>query len=99
MEKRTEFPALEARKSYLERQHYEASQQANDAMRAGKVESGPMLWIAAIRDELDELTYVLRVLGSPSTRIDVAGHTLLIAFGALALIMLAQLAILAMVGR
>ena len=99
MEKRTEFPALEARKSDLEHQHYEAQRQANDAVYAGKSDSGLMQWLTSIRAELDELKYVLRVLGSPSNRIDVTGHTLLIVLAAFALIMLAQFAILMAVGH
>lgn len=99
MERRTEFPALEARKADLEHQHYEAQRQATDAIYAGKPDAAVMQWITAIRAELDELKYVLKVLGSPNSRIDVTGRTLLIALAVFALIMLAQLAILANVGR
>jgi hypothetical protein len=62
VDKRTEFPALEARKSDLEQQHREARQQVNDAMRAGQPDNGKMQWLSSIREELDELSYVLRVM-------------------------------------
>lgn len=99
MDKRTEFPALEARKSDLEQMHREARQQINDAVHEGKPDGALMQWLAVIRAELDELSYVLKALSAPSSRVDITGRTLLIAVILFTLIMLAQLAILLSVGR
>lgn len=59
MRQRTEFPALEARKSDLQHQHYEATRQANDATYAGKPDAAAQQWLTRIREELDQLNYVL----------------------------------------
>ena len=82
METRTEFPALEARKSELEHQHYEAKKQLGENYSVKSTDFAAVQnWLLSIRAELDELTYVLRVLGSPNSRIDVTGRTLWIALG------------------
>lgn len=87
VEKRTEFPALEARRSYLEQACYQAQRQADDAVFAGKADQGTALWLANVRAELDELNYVLRAVGSQGSKIDVTGQTLFLSMVAYAVIM------------
>jgi hypothetical protein len=93
VDKRTEFPALEARKSDLEHQHWEATKQVNDGVYTGKLDAAVENWLRRIREELDELNYVLKVIGSQGSKIDVQGHTLLIAMIAYAIIMLVIVAL------
>lgn len=59
MDKRTNFPALEARKGDLEHAHYEAQKQVADAAYANQPDNAKLQWLASIRRELDELSYVL----------------------------------------
>ena len=86
MDRRSEFPALDARKSDLQLQHNEAQKQLNDAVYQGKHDPAVEHWIARIREELDELTYVLKVVGH--SRIDVTGSTAAIAIFLYAIVML-----------
>ena len=89
MNKRTEFPALDARRSYLEHAAYEARRQADDAAFEGKFNVGTQQWLASIRAELDELIYVLKIVGSHGSRIEVTGHTLVAVSIVFAAVMLA----------
>jgi hypothetical protein len=94
VDKRTEFPALEARKSELEHQHYEAKKQLGENYSVKSTDFAALqTWLVSIREELDELTYVLRIVGHTENRIDVTGHTLLIAMVVYAVIMLAVVAL------
>ena len=99
MDRRTEFPALEARKEYLEHEFYNAQKQAQDAVFAGKPDNGIQQWLLSIKAELDELRYVLRVLSAPDGRIEISGRAALIIGMVLAAVFLAQIAILFSVGR
>ena len=92
MEKRTEFPALEARKSDLEHQHYEAKRQVADGGFVGKLDPAVLAWLATIRAELDELSYVLRIVSQE--RIDVPSRYTLIGGIAFIVILAAQVALL-----
>lgn len=98
MERRTEFPALEARKEYLEHEFYSAQKMANDAAYAGKPDGGIQQWIASVKAELDELRYVLRVLSTPDGRIEVSGRTALLIGSILVVIFLVQIFILLNLG-
>lgn len=91
--KRTEFPALEAHKSNLEHQLAQATQQVNDGIFTGKLDVAVELWMKRVREELDEVNYLLKLVGSQQNRIDVTGHTLLIAMIAYAVIMLVIVAL------
>ena len=96
-QRRTEFPALEARRSDLEHQHFEARQQAEDAARTGKPDNAIMQWIVTIRAELDELSYVLRAMAD--REIAIGGRPLKFALALFVLIAAAQLTVLALVGK
>lgn len=99
MERRAEFPALEARKEYLEHEYYTAQRQANDAAFAGKPDYAVQQWIAAIRGELEELRYVLRVLSQPDGRIEISGRAALLIGLALVAVFLVQIVILTGIGH
>lgn len=94
MERRTEFPALELRRADLERQYSMAQQQVNDALFAGKSDTGMQLMIQSIKAELDELRYVLRVLANPDGKIEISGRAALLIGLVLLAVFVAQLAIL-----
>lgn len=94
MEKRTEFPALEARKAYLQQAHYDAQRQANDAAYSGKIEGGVLHWLAGIREELDELTYALRILADNGDKIEFRRNTLRVGVFLFVIVVLAQIVIL-----
>ena len=98
MERRTEFPALELRRADLERQYSMAQQQVNDALFAGKSDTGMQMMIQGIKAELDELRYVLRVLAAPDGRIEISSRAALLIGLVLSAVFLAQLAILFNVG-
>lgn len=98
MERRTEFPALELRRADLERQYSMAQQQVNDALFAGKSDTGMQLMIQSIKAELDELRYVLRVLADPDGKIEISGRAALLIGLVLLAVFVAQLAILLNVG-
>ena len=91
--RRTEFPALEAHKSNLEHQLAAAAQQANDSVYTGKLDVAVEMWMRRTREELEEVNYVLKMVGSQQNRIDVTGHTLLIAMVSYAVIMLVIVAL------
>ena len=87
VERRQEFPALEARRSFLEQAYYQAQRQADDAVFAGKPDNATQQWLANVRTELDELNYLLKAVGSQGSKIDVTGHTLFVSMVAYAFIM------------
>lgn len=60
VEIRTEFPALEDRKSYLEHAAYEATRQSNDAVFAGKPDNAVQQHLFLLQQELEDINYVLR---------------------------------------
>lgn len=94
VERRKEFPALEARKEYLEHQYYQAQQQANDAAYAGKPDNAMLQWVLVIKAELDELRYALKVLTQDQSRIEISGRIGLLLLVALTAVFLTQVAIL-----
>ncbi len=88
---RTEFPALEARKGFLEQEYYQAKRTADSETFSSKPQGSTQQWLAGIRAELDELTYVLKwVYGQLDTeRATVSRHTLLFLVGINATIIVA----------
>jgi hypothetical protein len=79
VERRTEFPALEARRWFLEHEYHYAQRQADDAVRDGKADGATQQWIVNVRAELDELNYVLRTINSHQDhRIEITQQTLLV---------------------
>ena len=92
MEKRTEFPALEAHKADLEHQLAEARKQASEGVITGRLELAVELWMKRVQQELEEMNYVLKMVGSQKSRIEVTGHMLVIALLTYALIMAAVVA-------
>lgn len=77
VERRTEFPALEARRWFLEHEYHFAQRQADDAVRGGRADSGTQQWIMDLRAELDELNYILRMVGDQDHRIEITQRTLM----------------------
>jgi len=77
VEKRTEFPWLDTRISYLEHTLYEITRQANDQAYSGKLDSAVQKWLSDTRDELGEFQYIKRVLSPQSGRIEITGWHLL----------------------
>lgn len=76
---RTEFPALEARKGYLEHAYYEAKRQADTQAYEGKPDSATQQWLISIRAELDELTYLLKlVYAQLDERKQISHHALIV---------------------
>lgn len=98
VEKRTEFPALEARKEYLQHEYYTAKQQADDAAYAGKPDNAMLQWLLVIKAELDELRYVLKIMTEPNSRVEISGKAMLLVIVILAGVLLAQIMILINVG-
>ena len=99
VERRTDFPALELRKADLERQYSIMQQQINDAIFAGKSETGLQMYTERISEELDELRYVLKTLSARDGRIEISGPVALTVAAVMLLILVAQIVILFWVGH
>lgn len=100
MERLTEFPALEARKTDLERQAYEATRQVNDGVFTGKLDVAVEMWLQRVNREIVELRYVLRLLGSRGKgKIAVDGKMMLLGLAVIVAVLVAQVAILAAIGH
>jgi len=101
----TEYPELEAWKSTLEHQYYQAQSQWNDSVYAGKPDATAQQWEITTRHKLDEANRALRNLArfhgdkesTASTKIGVPTHIAFI-FATLWIMTIVVLAYIALTG-
>ena len=68
---RKSFPACEAHRGDLERQHYEARKTVADQAHDGTLTLAVTSWLTSVREELDELTDLLAIAKIYNSRVQI----------------------------
>ena len=68
---RKSFPACEAHRGDLERQHYDARKMVTDQAHEGTLTAAVTSWLGNVREELDELTDLLAIAKIYNSRVQI----------------------------